>query len=273
MLLLLPLLVSGFLVCLNNRLIYHQLHRYEGQLLYLQVARYGIYCLITASAIIALLSASLSHVWPGVCLDVKVTLCVPAFSSDFLAALGNMLSAFGVVSDASSQLVAFAILSGLLAVAMPIPLARFQVWRVKRQQGIATNEVLHAFLLRESVSHSPLLSTLVEAFAERKEIMVSMEDRKVYVGYISSLGAPTEVAGIGQEIQLLPSVSGYRDKDDLKVVYTTEYSSSSVIFPIVFKQQNIISVTLFSQPLRAAFQALDAQGAPNSKSLPEEGLC
>ncbi|MEX5592500.1 hypothetical protein [Pseudomonas orientalis] len=77
--------------------------------------------------------------------------------------------------------------------------------------------------------------------------------------YIKSLGGPTEVTGVGQGIQLLPLVSGYRDKDTLKVEYTTEYPSDATIEPVCFKQENITSIGFFSAEIRAAFQTSESQ--------------
>ncbi|HCV77558.1 MAG TPA: hypothetical protein DGS68_12635, partial [Pseudomonas sp.] len=48
LLLLLPILVSGFLVCHKHPLYFYRLHRYEGQYLYLQSARFGLFCTLLA---------------------------------------------------------------------------------------------------------------------------------------------------------------------------------------------------------------------------------
>lgn len=55
LLIILPLLVSGYLVCIKHPYYYRRLHRFEGQLLYLQVARLGVVCLLAATCLSALI--------------------------------------------------------------------------------------------------------------------------------------------------------------------------------------------------------------------------
>lgn len=54
LLIIFPLLVSGYLACIKHPYYYCRLHRFEGQLLYLQVARLGLVCLVVASLASAL---------------------------------------------------------------------------------------------------------------------------------------------------------------------------------------------------------------------------
>ncbi|GAO95796.1 hypothetical protein E0I00_24725 [Pseudomonas syringae pv. actinidiae] len=60
---------------------------------------------------------------------------------------------------------------------------------LKWQLGASKKEEIAVYLLGESVEHSPICSTLFDAFVEKDEVMITMEDRKVYVGYIMDVGA------------------------------------------------------------------------------------
>nr|WP_156886322.1 hypothetical protein [Pseudomonas alcaliphila] len=269
LLLLLPLLVSGYLVCLKDRFIYYKLHRYDGQLLYLQVGRYGIYCFLAALLIVGLVCVLLSHSWGGYCVEACSQLCViPPFSTDFLSYLGGKAEAAHLFNPGIGQLGVFAILVGIVTLLVPSLWAILSFQLVKHQCQADDSSQVDAYILRETVSHSPLMLTLVEAFATKSEVMISMDDRKVYVGYIQSVGKPTEIVGVDQEVEFLPSVSGYRDKDTLKVNYTTEYPTDTKIEPIYFKQANMTSVSLFSQEIRAAFDKVAE--TDNSRANPIE---
>lgn len=260
LLLLLPLLVSGFLLCLKDPLVYYTLHRYEGQLLYLQVGRFGIYCVLMAFAIMGLLSLGLSHDWVGFTLAGET---VPSgresahtFSTDFLAYLGQLLSDAGLIEAKNSQATVFGILTGLLTLVMP------RVWAARTlrslRKDIKSNDerAIHTYLTKETLRHSPIGSTLVKAFAYKSPVMVCMDDRKVYVGLIQSLGAPTEVTGLDLEIELLPGLSGYRDKDTLEVKYTNTYPTDlSSLEAIALKQENVISIRIFSTEIKKVFEA------------------
>lgn len=263
-LLLLPLLVSGFLVCLKDPTVYCRLHRYEGQMLYLQVGRYGIYCFIAAMFVTAALAGLFSHDWGMFCpkwaqtADAAAPVCFPV-NTDFMGALGQMGQDFDIAGKSFSQVGVFLALSGLLTLAMPNLGAFLAVKILKWQLGASKKEEIAAYLLGESVEHSPICSTIFDAFVDKDEVMITMEDRKVYVGYIMDVGAPTEVTGVNQEILLIPTVSGYRDKDTLKVVYTTDYPSDTPLRPIGFRQQNIVSISVFSDEVRESFKRADAE--------------
>ena len=265
-LLLLPLLVSGFLVCLKDPTIYCRLHRYEGQMLYLQVGRYGIYCFLAAMFVTAALAGLFPHDWGVFCPkwaqtnDAASPVCF-AVNTDFMGALGQMGQDFDISGKNFSQVGVFLALSGLLTLAMPGLGAFFTVKILKWQLKASKEEEIAAYLLGESVEHSPICSTLFDAFVDKEEVMITMVDRKVYVGYIMDVGAPTEVTGVNQEILLIPTVSGYRDKDTLKVVYTTDYPSDTPLRPIGFRQENIVSISIFSDEVREAFKRADYERA------------
>lgn len=276
LLLLLPLLVSGFLVCLFDPILYYRLHRYEGQLLYLQVGRYGIYCFIEACFYVGALSLLLSHE-RSVKIEFEGVLALIngsyTYSIDFLALIGRLLADTGVVEAKSSQAVAFALLAGLLTLAMPWLWAKRTMYGLKiylkvdgqDKEEITENDI-KTYFTKETLKHSPMGSALVEAFAYRKPVMISMDDRKVYVGLIQSLGAPTEVTGLDLEIELLPGFSGYRDKDTLKVVYVNTYPKDHrELRPFYFKQENIVSVSLFSEQIREEFEKKEADKSAEAK--------
>jgi hypothetical protein len=268
LLLLLPLLVSGYLVCLYDPIVYSKLHRYDGQLLYLQVGRFGITCLIMAFVIMLVLAGVFSHAWlDQVCIGTTPQLaflpqpfCFP-ISTDFLAALGSVLQRLELVSSGlGAQCAVFGILTGLLTLMMPKLGALLTYRKLRKDLGTRKKKVIEAYILRESVSHSPIGIALVESFAFQLQVMITMDDRKVYRGFIQSVGAPTEVTGVDQEIEFLPSVSGYRDKDTMKVVYTTQYSEAEdvKIEPVYFRQENIVSISRFSEDIHKAFDKTDA---------------
>lgn len=263
LLLLLPLLVSGYLVCLKDPIVYYKLHRYEGQLLYLQVGRYGIYCFLCAFAIMALLSTVFSHDLTTVCVDPSLQLAfLPRcylYSLDFLSALGGVVTKLGYATDPASQGLVFGVLTGCLTLVMPSVWA----WNTNRdlEHYLKTKdcEAIATFLTKETLSHSPMGKTLFDAFIYKLPVMISMSDRKVYVGLIQSIGAPTEVTGVDLEVRLRPSFSGHRDKDTLEVSFTHTYPTDiSILQPIYFKQENIVSITLFSEEIRDSFQSQKA---------------
>ncbi len=264
LLLLLPLLVSGYLVCLYDPIAYSRLHRYDGQLLYLQAGRFGLTCLFMAIVLMLLFVGLVSHTWlDKACLkpELKMAFLIKggcySITTDFLAAFGQLLQKAGVVKESlNAQCVAFGVMSALLTLVMPRLGAELTLRKLGKELNTTNIRAIEGYVLRESVSHSPVGIALVESFAFQQQVMLTMSDRKVYRGFIQSVGAPTEVTGVDQEIEFLPSVSGYRDKDNLTVVYTTHYSDaeSATIEPIYFRQQNIVSICRFSEDIHKAFE-------------------
>lgn len=255
------ILVSGLLVCLKDPVIYYKLHRYEGQLLYLQAARYGVYCFLIASIFLGIFSWSFSHVWADLCFCSEAIFCIPEFSTDFLAYLADKTEEAKIFEEGKGETGSFMLIVCVLMLFIPEFWSKCSLYFVRRRSGADNNDQAKAYILRDTVSHSPLGAALVEAFAKKLEVMISMDDRKVYVGYIKSVGKPNEIVGVDEEVEFLPSVSGYRDKNTLKVIYTTEYPSDTTIEPIYFKQENMVSVSFFSKDIRAAFEAEAASKA------------
>jgi hypothetical protein len=72
-----------------------------------------------------------------------------------------------------------------------------------------------------------------------------MSDRKVYVGTVVSMGEPTETSGMDQDILIIPVLSGWRDKDTLKVCFSTFYADANKDLILTLRQEEIVSATEF----------------------------
>ncbi|HBK1079010.1 TPA: hypothetical protein H2C36_003192 [Salmonella enterica] len=61
------------------------------------------------------------------------------------------------------------------------------------------------------------------------------------------MGEPNESEGMDQEISILPHISGYRDKDNLTVNFTTQYENidTKVEIKVTLRQELIESVSRF----------------------------
>ncbi|VVP82791.1 hypothetical protein PS910_02115 [Pseudomonas fluorescens] len=83
-----------------------------------------------------------------------------------------------------------------------------------------------AFILNLMVPSRPLTSQLLASINDKtSQYMFSMDDRKVYVGRVSSIGDLHEAGSMDEDFEIVPVMSGFRDKDTLKVTYTTDYSA------------------------------------------------
>lgn len=252
LLLILPLLISGYLVCIKDRALYARLHRYEGQLLYLVVAWQGIVCFSVAFLLLVTTSFLLKAGWSGSCFPSFGRICPPSFRFDLIAWIESLFTALDPALAGKSKLWAYVTTSGILTLVVPFLLGPLRFWRFRSLYGFKSDaESAEIFAIVKSVEHLPMLKALASSMSEGEPVMITMADRKVYVGIVGSIGAPTEVNGAAEHFGLWVQTSGYRDKDTLKVVYTYDYPVFDVekSSPIMFKQENVVSVTPYVEAI------------------------
>jgi len=80
------------------------------------------------------------------------------------------------------------------------------------------------FILETMLPTSTHQALLLDSLSEKRLYMFSMEDRKVYIGCVSSLGSLQDHdSNVDEGFSIIPIYSGYRDKDTLTVEFTTPY--------------------------------------------------
>lgn len=273
LLLILPILVSGYLYC--NGSIYRQatMSRYDGQLLYMLVAKTGI--LVFAAACLAsfgLMYASKHNVLTPLLGDFGEY-------GDYIKYAKGFLTNNEITNSASAPVwVFFAQAAALsLVIAWSVP-RLFTLLLMARH--LAPASAIKGLILASKVPTRPLTRKLMESMRDRKNLyMFSMDDRKVYVGRVSDIGDMHEAGGMDDEdFEIVPTMSGYRDKDTLKVKYTTDYSAvveemmlkgREVGFTIVLSQKNIVSVSRFEEEIWNQFKARQELNEKLDQKKPE----
>lgn len=114
----------------------------------------------------------------------------------------------------------------------------------------------------------PLESMLILAASQHFPVLVTLESRKCYVGFAS---CPDFEQRTVDYIQVLPLLSGYRDKDDLTLHVTTNYEHyyrtqqsaiSSVIledFRKLIPVSDIRSISLFDSDTHHRFKTAETE--------------
>ena len=81
-----------------------------------------------------------------------------------------------------------------------------------------------------------------------------------------------------EDFEIVPTMSGYRDKDTLKVTYTTDYSAvvedmavngRNIGFTILLSQKNIVSMSRFEEDVWKRFKARQDSDGSKKNSLLE----
>lgn len=266
-LLLLPFLVSGYWICLKHPRLALSFHRYEGQLLYLLVAREGIVCFIVASILSALLCIlqSISFPVPGCGGDIIVSL-------DYLSSLQAWLTSHRLASSENADIGAFLVQAAVLCLIVPPAWAELAEWRLKHTYNLNSRAALDTHLLIQFAASNPRLDLLLTSIRHPQDkYLFTMQDRKVYVGSVISIGQVTEAQGVDQHFLLVPFLSGYRDKDTLQVEMTTDYGSAGDSV-IMLAQENIASAMLWKKEVWEAFKTASEAKKPKFRikdSLPK----
>lgn len=240
-LLIFPVLVTGFHACHIHPALSYTLHRYEGQYLYLKSAELGLRCFFLAF-VLALglhyllpdrvslggttISLALTH---GLTSVVAMMMAVPAKASAEQVSEASKTAWFIQLSFLTFLSAYLVKLYGHVSLRL-----RFGRWDAK------------VHVIGRILEDSPLDNLLFRLSLEKdKHAMLAMEDRKVYVGKIINLGEPSATTGMDQDIAIVPLMSGYRDKDTLKVTFTTFYKEVDAAISIALRQDNIVSATQF----------------------------
>lgn len=246
LLIIVPLLVSGYLVCILHPFYFYRLHRFEGQLLYLQVARLGMNCLVAATV----LSATILVVSKQ-----KVVFIGHEVATDYSSYLGNLLVQLDIANERNATLWVFLLQVGMTSMTIPVFWAKCFVHVQRKAQKLDTETHFQAMLLLGILQGTPLRILLRESFEQQVPCMFSLSDRKVYVGFVTFVGAPTESEGIDHAFNLIPMLSGYRDKDTLEITLNTHYANLTTPEPIMLIQENLVSATRFDFTTWNIFQS------------------
>ncbi|QJP21179.1 hypothetical protein HKK60_17070 [Stenotrophomonas maltophilia] len=260
LLLILPLLVSGYIFCNRSPLIRYRLPQYDGQLLYFFVAYQGIVCFTSALVCVTVVSAIFSHDWGGLFCEADSCLCPSWFTTDYLDGGGRALAAINASWSGKGQLYTFFLLVSALTMLMPFIRSRYGLYKYKKAKesevgGVVGETAISVFLLKEALAHLPLTQALFSASVDSAPILVLTDDRRVYVGLVSTVGTPTEATSVDEDFGLWPLMSGYCDKDSLEMVLDADYpdfdrKSSPQIF---MRQKDVVSVTPLSAGLDIPF--------------------
>ncbi|MDO7908947.1 hypothetical protein Q6A49_00080 [Pseudomonas sp. 22-AL-CL-001] len=231
--------------------------RYDGQLLYMLIAKTGILIFAAASvASFGLMYASKRSLFAPYLGDFSVY-------ADYIRYVKRFLIRNEITDDKGAPVWAFLTQASVLSFVLAWLLPRlFTLMLMLRHCASATT--IKGLILASKVPTRPLTRELMESMRDEENLyMFSMDDRKVYVGRVSDIGDLHEAGGMEEDFKIVPTMSGYRDKDTLKVTYTTDYSAvveemmlkgRSIGFEIVLSQKNIVSLSRFEDEIWKKFK-------------------
>lgn len=255
LLLILPILVSGYIFC--NGSIYRQatISRYDGQLLYMLIAKTGIFLFALAAATSFGLMYGSKYGW--------LEWLNPHYSSSVQHVKAALVEN-GLAQDQTTSLWVFFGQASFLSFFFSWLFPRIFPFLVRLRYRISAAKA-QALILGSRVPLPPLTKHLLSSISDKhSQYLFSMSDRKVYVGRVSSVGDLHETGLMDESFEIVPTMSGYRDPDTLKVTYTTDYSAvvedmqlkgREVGFTILLSQKNVVSLSRFEPEVWDRFKA------------------
>jgi len=228
------IIANGFIILRFSPAQFYKLHRYDGQLLYIKTSLVGL-----LSIGIAFIIDALFGITNTICLLMPQT----GIASFFEHSNIKSCLVFNIFTTMLSTL--YCLLNRII-----LP---FKAWWLLRgtKQPVSYNDIAKILLLDSILNDSPLDKLLFDSYVQNIFLLITMQDRKVYVGRVISMGEPNEKQGPDQEIAIVPAFSGYRDKDSLEVKLTTVYANTDAVkeLYLVLKQANIVSACEFVETL------------------------
>lgn len=120
----------------------------------------------------------------------------------------------------------------------------------------------------------------MEASVRQFPVIITLKSRKFYVGFIH---CPAFEQGASEFLELLPLLSGYRDKDDLTIHVTTNYQKHYINtgiqqgigslnfydFRTLIPKGEIEGLSFFDTDTYSKFKEQEAQDKAESKALAE----
>ncbi|NCH53882.1 hypothetical protein [Cronobacter muytjensii] len=229
-LLIIPLLVSGSLLVTSphNIKLFFRLHRYDGQLLYMKVATYGFYACLSS----VIVAYSIKYLFPDL---------------NFATWLSHLID--GSADPKENRITSWLILLSVTTVGLAwlwLQYCRLRIyiaaWLItpepKNEENLSfSKQVIRLNELGKLLSGGSLGQLFFDSATEDRPVLVSLKCRKIYVGTVNMISEPNEKQGPNLEISISPIMSGYRDKDTLRVLFSNDYNDledvdTSIIFPI-----------------------------------------
>lgn len=213
------LILSGYIFSINSLTIRYKLKRAEGWGAYFYVAMWGGLFSALSWVLCSLLSYSdvlrdiynwmLSHHF----FDKELVARLFPLNTNHPTSSGNGTNTNSSLSFSDLKVLVWGVTSILLALLTARVLLPFCAW-------IRWGNDRKAFALASAVNDNHQEAMLIEASVRRYLLLITLGSRKFYVGIVI---CPKFDNGKAEYLQIIPMLSGYRDKDTMVTHVTSNY--------------------------------------------------
>ncbi|MDQ5989799.1 Uncharacterised protein [Acinetobacter baumannii] len=277
-------LISGYVYVINAVSERYKFKRSEGWDAYFYIAVWGVFFTVIAWILCSLLSVldvlriTYNYLLSKQIIDIETInrvfplsqISKPAEPSNALADLRQQ-SYYMKLADLKFALF------GVVSILLSWITGKIVKWYVNK------NVKRRIDALVKVVHNDPFESLLIEADVRRFPVIITLSSRKIYVGLVS---CPQFEHGRIEYIEILPLLSGYRDKDELTVKITTNYrkhySESGILsglgesqlslddFRTLIPKSDIEGISFFDTTAYSKFKEDEEKDKEECNSLSEE---
>lgn len=247
-LLIIPLLVSGYIVLTTHPYHFYRLHRYDGQLLYMKAATCGLW----SFAWTILIAYIIKWFWPSFHL---VSVLREQLDLKLSEPGGERIIGWIILLSCGSILLSWFWGKGSKHI-MIIKRKILYFFKKIEFKNVDFENIIMLRMRQELVNDNPFDEIFFDSLVDRKSILVTLQNKKVYVGIVNGLGEPNEKEGPNQHVSILPIISGYREKDTLKVILQNEYIDlQDIDISVVFPLEEISQVSWFDMSVHKKIES------------------
>lgn len=231
-----PLLVCGLIWITTTPKEQFRVSAYQGWLVYLHAAKLGLYHFIFVYIIFEMVGGSLFDYIIRELVTVRIdnkltpTNIVSYFLIDFLPEKIKTSDRTETAAYLLSLSFIFVSSTAILSIATKGAHKRFNYRRYYLRKYWKDNNPFDYFLL--------------ESVEKEKPVLITLEDRKCYAGFIWNIQEPNEESTGHKEVALAPFLSGYRDKDTLLLLFLNSYKKEDEC-KFIFPREKIVSISWF----------------------------
>ncbi len=195
----------------------------------MKAAKYGLWCLIWS----VFIAFAIKYYLPSVHIVTQVSQSLSLGENSYQ----KRITVWLILLSCTSVVIAW--LSGIITNWFTTFRSQM-IYKLLYKKDISiedSKELVKLRTLQDLVTEGSMDSVFFDSLIDRKSILISMNNKKVYVGIVNALGEPNEKDGPNQQISILPIMSGYRENDTLNVCFTNDYNNiedydTSVIIPV-----------------------------------------
>ncbi|MDI2594762.1 hypothetical protein NYP20_09150 [Pseudomonas sp. N3-W] len=250
-LLVLPILICGFIYCRYNFYDKTLTSKYEGQTLYFHIALRGF--LVTLPCL--LFSFIIEYLTNG------------------YFGLADLFVEQELTGAKERHIFSILIFCIFTAPFFTYYIAKARFKLIQFKYNLKNDYLTRFFILETMLPTSTNQALLLHSLSEKHLYMFSMEDRKVYIGCVQSIGSLQDHdSNVDEGFSIIPIYSGYRNKDTLTVELTTPYEKVYKEFKSIRSRTSAIANGSEDARIQNGDKADDI-GSLFSVSLLQKNIC